>query len=208
LLPVWSFLAATVPLVLTPGASTAVVLRNSLAGGTRGGVETAAGVNAGSVVYGLVSAFGLALAIDRWPSAWAALRWAGTIYLAWLGVRALYKAARPRRATLPSAIDRSAQPGLRRNVYEGLLTNLFNPAIATFYLVLVPRFVPRDAPFSRSVLIFTAMHVALAFTWHVVWAIAGGTMARALAGGRGRQALELCAGVALLALALRMALPV
>ena len=29
-IPVWGFIAVTVPLVLTPGASTAVVLRNSL----------------------------------------------------------------------------------------------------------------------------------------------------------------------------------
>ena len=73
-MPVWSFLAVTVPLVLTPGASTAVVLRNSISGGMRAGVETAAGVNSGSAVYGLVSAFGLAVALRKWPAMWVALR--------------------------------------------------------------------------------------------------------------------------------------
>ena len=34
-LNLWGFAAITVPLVATPGASTAVVLRNSLAGGNR-----------------------------------------------------------------------------------------------------------------------------------------------------------------------------
>ena len=58
----------TVPFILTPGVSTAVVLRNSLSGGVRAGVQTAAGVNSGSVVYGLVSAFGLAFALRRWPA--------------------------------------------------------------------------------------------------------------------------------------------
>ena len=201
----WSFLAITVPLVLTPGASTAVVLRNSVVGGTGAGIETAAGVNSGSIVYGCVCAFGLALVIERWPFVWEVLRWAGTLYLAWLGVRALYAAAR-RREPAQAAGPVHARQSPRRNLYEGLLTNLFNPAIATFYLVLVPRFVPRGSPFVQSVLLLTAMHVTLAFTWHVVWAIAGGTMARVLTRGRGRLLLELCSGVALIALALRMAL--
>jgi threonine/homoserine/homoserine lactone efflux protein len=205
---IWSFLAVAVPLVLIPGASTAIVLRNSLAGGTRAGIETAAGVNGGSVAYGTVSAFGLAVAMHRWPSWWEVLRWAGTIYLGWLGLRALLSAARPRRleaVKVDEATPRAAQPSLR-NVYEGFLTNTFNPAIATFYLVIVPSFVPRDAPFARSVLLLTVTHVTIAFAWHVVWAIAGGTLARVLRGGRGRQLLELCTGTALIALALRLAL--
>ena len=73
-IPVWGFIAVTLPLVLTPGASTAVVLRNSLAGGMRAGVATAIGVNSGSICYGLLTAFGFALALQRWPAAWVALR--------------------------------------------------------------------------------------------------------------------------------------
>ena len=68
--PVWAFVAVAVPLVLVPGVSTAVVLRNSIAGGVRAGLETAVGVNAGSFCYGLLSAFGVALAIQRWPPVW------------------------------------------------------------------------------------------------------------------------------------------
>ena len=103
MVPLWSFLAVTVPLVLTPGASTAVVLRNSINGGTRAGVETAAGVNSGSVVYGLISAFGLAVTLRRWPAIWTALRWAGDGYLAWLALRSL---ARRVRATAPRRFRR------------------------------------------------------------------------------------------------------
>ena len=81
-IPIWAFLAVAVPLVLTPGASTAVVLRNSLAGGTRAGLETAIGANTGSLVYGLLCAFGFALALQQWPSVWVVLRVVGVIYLA------------------------------------------------------------------------------------------------------------------------------
>ena len=197
-------MAVTVPLVLTPGVSTAVVLRNSLAGGTRGGLITAVGINAGSFCYGLLSAFGFAAALRRWPSAWTVVHGAGIVYLAWLGAASLRRAFRPPAiAFIP---DAAPPQSAARNLYEGFLTNILNPAIASFYLVLVPQFIPEGAPVVRSVMILTGVHIGLAATWHVLWAAAGGTLARVLAGGRPRQVLEAIAGTALLALAIKIAI--
>jgi len=67
--------------------------------------------------------------------------------------------------------------------------------------------VPRGAPVLRSVLILTAIHITLALTWHLVWAGAGGAMARGLAHGKPRRILDALTGIALLGLAFRMALP-
>jgi threonine/homoserine/homoserine lactone efflux protein len=204
-IPLWGFLAVTVPLVLTPGASTAVVLRNSLAGGTRAGVMTAVGANSGSVCYGLLSAFGFALVLQRWPTAWLALRAGGVVYMSWLGVQSLRRAVSARR---PRAAAPEVAPArtVWRSLSEGFATNALNPAVATFYLVLLPQFIPRGAPIIASALLLTAIHVALAATWHVTWAAAGGTLSRVLAAPRSRQILEATTGVALLGLTMKMAL--
>lgn len=203
-------MAVTIPLVLMPGASTAVVLRNSIAGGVRAGVETAVGVNAGSMFYGVLSAFGVALALQRWPNAWMVLRGAGVLYLSWLGIKSLVHAFRPPARSVAAAGDSATAPrggrDLVRNLREGFLTNALNPAIATFYFVIVPQFVPRDAPIVRTVLTLTAVHVALAVSWHIVWASAGGTLARTLGASRPRRILEAITGIALLALAVATAI--
>ena len=204
MIPLWGFIAVTLPLVLTPGASTAVVLRNSLAGGTRAGVVTAIGVNSGSVCYGLLSAFGFALALRRWPSAWVALRAGGVVYMGWLGLQSMRRAC---SATRPDAlrIGIATDLGLMGSLYEGFATNALNPTIATFYFVILPQFIPRGAPVVASALLLTAIHVTLAATWHVTWAAAGGTLTRTLAAPRPRRILEATTGVALLALAIKMA---
>ena len=202
--PVLSFIAVTLPLVLVPGASTAVVLRNSVAGGTRAGVITAVGVNVGSLCYGLLTAFGFAVALRRWPSAWSAVRGAGILYLTWLGVQSLRHAIRP-SSSRGAIEDGVTAPAWNRSLSEGFLTNLLNPAIATFYFVVVPQFVVEGRAIASSVLILTTVHIALAATWHIVWAAAGGTMARVLSAGRPRRILEAIAGTALLAFAVKLA---
>ena len=80
-----------------------------------------------------------------------------------------------------------------------------NPAIATFYLVLLPQFIPRGAPVVASALLLTTIHVTLAATWHVAWAAAGGTLSRTLAAPRPRRILEAITGAALLLLAIKIA---
>jgi threonine/homoserine/homoserine lactone efflux protein len=195
----------TIPLVLTPGASTAVVLRNSIAGGTRAGLITAIGINMGSLCYGLLSAFGFALALQRWPSAWTVLRATGVLYLGWLGMMSIRRAVFPPRSL--ASEDGAAVPGNAwQNISEGFVTNVLNPAIASFYLIVLPQFIPRGAPIARSALILTTVHIALAATWHVAWAAAGGTLARTLTRGRPRQALEAISGIALIALAVKIAI--
>ena len=193
----------TVPLVLTPGASTAVVLRNSLAGGTRSGILTALGVNSGSLCYGLLTAFGFALAVPRWPSTWLALRVAGMFYLAWLGVRSLRHAA---AGVPPMPVAAAARAeGAWRSASEGFMTNALNPSIATFYLVLVPQFIPRGIAVARAALLLTGIHISLAFTWHVVWAAAGGRLARTVASPPVRRTLEGITGAALIGFAAMLA---
>ena len=52
----------------------------------------------------------------------------------------------------------------------------------------------------------TAIHVALAINWHLTWAAAGGTLSGTLGRTRPRRVVEAISGIALLALALKLAL--
>lgn len=195
----------TIPLVATPGASTAVVLRNALAGGTQAGVATAVGANAGSMCYGLLTAFGVSVLLQRWPIVWVALRAGGTAYLAWLGLRSLMR-ARTYTQPHPATAATATPPRLAHSMREGFVTNMLNPSLAAFYLLIVPEFIPRGAPFAASAMTLTAIHVSLAMTWHMTWAAAGGTLADTLSRTRPRRVLEAISGIALLALALKLAI--
>ena len=202
----WAFSAVTVPLVLTPGASTAVVLRNSLDGGRRAGVETAVGVNAGSAAYGLLTAAGLSFLLQRWPSLASLLRFGGMAYLSWLAFESFHQAWKG-QARRHGGVPRSgAEAEWRHNLSEGFLTNTLNPSIAAFYLLIIPQFIPAGGPVASSALLLTAVHVTYAFTCHTCWALAGGTLAPVLDGERAGRILHIIMGAAMVALAVKVAL--
>ena len=80
-------------LVITPGSTTAVVVRNTLAGGSAAGIAAAAGAAVGNSTHATAAGLGLALVFARWPIVMTAVRIAGALFLAWLGAQSLYRAA-------------------------------------------------------------------------------------------------------------------
>ena len=69
---------------------------------------------------------------------------------------------------------------------------------------MLPQFVLPGAPVAKAALLLTAAHVSIAFSWHMAWAAAGGTLAHVIGAGWPRRALDLAAGVALIALAIAL----
>lgn len=147
----------------------------------------------------------MSAALERWPTVWLALRVGGAAYLAWLGLRSLQRAATYTPSD-PSMHAPAPAPPLSRSVREGFLTNALNPSLATLYLVILPQFIPRGAPFAKSALVLMAIHVSMAATWHLTWAVAGGALATTLSRTGPRRVLEAVTGTALLALALKVAI--
>lgn len=209
---VWPFIAVALPLVLTPGVSTAVVLRTGVTRGTAAALVTAAGLNASSFTYGLMAALGLPAVAQRWPIALVVLRYAGGAYLLWLGITSIvrgasrFRGAAPAPGTDPPTPARphddppAATPNAQLFV-EGFIVNTLNPPIAAFYFLILPQFVPPGAAVVRSTLLLTVIHVSMAATWHVAWAVAGGALSARLSAGRPRASLEIATGVALSVLA-------
>ena len=193
-----TFLPVAFLLVITPGATTAVVVRQALDAGHRAGTITAAGAALGNSSHAAAAALGLSLLSRRSSFVLGAMTLAGACYLAWLGVHSLARAVRAGRTPAPRGIP--ADETNRSAFTDGLIVTLLNPAALTFYMVVLPGFIhgPDILP---GFALLAAVHVTLAFGCHVVWALAFGQVGHLLARPRARQALDAAAGLALIALA-------
>ncbi len=195
-----AYTSITAVLVITPGATTAVVVDHALASGWRGGVRTAAGAAMGNTTHATVAGLGAAVLLAASPVALSLVRLAGGLFLVWLAwnsARRLFSAAPG--ASMPST------PHLppARAIRDGLTVNLLNPAIMTFYLTVVPSFMPRGATAGRYVGL-AAIHVGLAFVVHCAWAVSLDRLRSTLEQPGAKRLLNALTTVAMLVLAARV----
>ncbi len=130
------FVAIAVAVALTPGADTAVVLKNSLLGGRRGGLATAIGVFLAATTQAVLAAVGLGIIVAQSQTALQVIRWMGAAYLIWLAFQSLRSAWKGQYAqlALPSGTVE------RHGLLQGYLTNITNPQVLMFFLALFPQF--------------------------------------------------------------------
>jgi len=138
----------------------------------------------------------------------ATVRVLGAAYLAWLGAVSLWRASR-RTGGLAVLRDGSEPPpdGQGASFRQGLTVNLLNPAISTFYLVVVPSFVPAGAP-RWYYAALALMHIGTAFGCHGFWTMAFDSLRHFFRTPARRMVLEGATGVAMICLAIRVVLQV
>ncbi|HEY7475358.1 MAG TPA: LysE family translocator [Vicinamibacterales bacterium] len=195
---VLSYVSVTFLLVITPGASTAVVIRSALIGGTPAGMRTAAGAATANSLHAIAAGLGVSLLLQRVPWVLVGVRLAGAGYLVWLAAASFRRAWRPPADPLSGPV--TTWPGDRTAFRQGLVTNLLNPPIITFYLVL-PTFLPPGAGL-LAYGVLAAIHVSMAFVVHSAWAVSFARLRDVFTRPAARRALDIGACVALLSFAI------
>jgi threonine/homoserine/homoserine lactone efflux protein len=220
-------------LVISPGATMAVVMETAMGEGRTAALFTVLGINIGNSTLALSSALGMSVIFHAWPSALQAVKVGGAAYLSYLGLRGLWLAWRgrplqPARSARPGSSDSGEVgrvPVVRASVdaggaglpwpersrwqpclVRGIVTNLLNPPVVLFYMTLLPQFIgPRD-PFFTRFLVLAATHVGMSLAWLAVYAFALGVLAERFARPAVRRGLEGLTGVLLVGLGARLLL--
>jgi threonine/homoserine/homoserine lactone efflux protein len=200
-----AFCGVVVLVVVTPGQDTALTIRNTLAGGRRGGIFSALGIVTGQATWTLATAAGLSALLVGSSRAFFVLKLVGAAYLLYLGTRALWGALRTTSVASPTPRERAA-PQAVAAYRQGLLSNLGNAKIAAFFTTLLPQFAPdKSASFGDFVALGLVL-CACTLVWLTLYACVVARTADALRAPRVRRWLEGLTGAALVALGVRVAL--
>jgi threonine/homoserine/homoserine lactone efflux protein len=189
------FLGVSAIVIVTPGQDTALTIRNTLLGGRRGGVSTAAGVVSGQLVWAVAASAGLSAVLLASAPLFTAIRVAGAVYLVLLGIQSLVAAVRRRHRVEGRAPRRQA------TYRQGVLSNLGNPKMAVFFTSLLPQFGASFAGMLALGLVFAVLTLA----WLSAYALAVARASGFLQRSRVRRVLDALTGLALVALGLRVA---
>ena len=128
-------------LVLIPGPVVTLVVANSLSHGSRSGLLAGVGASIGNAILLAGTAVGL-IAFFAWLSeVFDVVRWAGALYLIWLGV----KAWRSHGGSEPSLTSLGTPSG-RAVFVQGFLVAITNPKAIVFYIAFLPQFIDAHRP--------------------------------------------------------------
>lgn len=188
-------------LTILPGPDSALVLRSALVQGRRPAIATALGINTGSLVWGAAAGVGAAALISASEVAFTALKLAGAVYLAYLGIRMIVASFRRSESApdVPTAL--APEPSLWAAFGRGALTNLLNPKVGAFYVALIPQFLPEGASPLAMGLVLALVHVVESVIWFAVLIVAAETARAWLSSPRVSRWIDRVTGGFLLAFA-------
>jgi len=125
--------AAHLVAVASPGPDFALVLRQSITHGRSTAIWTSMGIGTGIMFHVGYSVLGLALLIKSSVFWFDAVKYAGAIYLVWVGWKALR--SKPCKAELFYAVT-VPTPAPHGAFLTGFLVNVLNPKAALFFIAV------------------------------------------------------------------------
>jgi len=162
-------------LAVSPGPGVFYIVTRSLAQGRRAGLTSVLGVAMGNLGNAMAASIGLAALFAASALAFTVVKYAGALYLVYLGVATLRTSAAE-----PARVVPGPQPP-ERVLRDGLIVALLNPKTTIFFAAFLPQFLrPGAAPVFPCMLL-GSLFVAIAATTDCAYALAAGTLAPALA---------------------------
>lgn len=165
-----AFFATTFLLAVVPGQGVAMVLRQSIMGGSRAAFYSVIGNGTGIFIWGALSALGLSAVFAASEFAFNLLKWTGVCFLFFLSIQTL---AHLRKESGTFDLQGSAKTGAWSAFKLGLITNLTNVKAAVYAVAFLPQFVPKDFPLGWGIFIFGCLWPIVSSTWYLflIWTI-------------------------------------
>ncbi|MGN6665806.1 MAG: LysE family translocator [Trinickia sp.] len=181
------FIAAVFLLNVTPGPDTAYIVGRSVAQGRSAGLMSALGICTGCCVHSIACAFGLTALLAASAPAFTVIKFAGAIYLIYLGVRLAFASPAKSAATQggegASAGAEQTARSLKQLFMQGFWTNVLNPKVVLFFVSFFPQFVSSESQHKAlAFLTLGGVFVAMSVVWCVFLVWVASSVTRRLGG--------------------------
>lgn len=194
-LQLWlAFVAASIVLLIIPGPTILTVISYSVAQGRKANVPLVAAVALGdstALVLSLLGLGGLLAASAFW---FTVVKWAGGLYLVYLGIQLLRAGASGSSPTQDAAPSSAAR--LFMNTYA---VTALNPKGIIFFVAFLPQFLVPGQAVAPQLWLLAVTFVALATLNATLYAVFAGAARQLLASPRAHRTFNLSGGTLLCA---------
>lgn len=176
---------------ITPGMCMTLALSLGITIGVKRALWMMVGELIGVALVATSAAVGVATFMLQYPTAFAVFKYAGGLYLGWLGIQ-LWRSRGKMALSDGSAASTSAS-GLQL-ASQGFITAIANPKGWAFFIALLPPFIDSSLPMAPQLTILILMILTLEFLCLQIYAHGGKTLRNALRQGGGVRVMNRVAG--------------
>jgi len=186
-------------LAMVPGQGVAMILRQTIIGGSRCAYLSVLGNTTGLIIWGALSSVGLSAVFAHSHLAFNLLKFTGVAYLSFLSIQTLFEL---RNDFGKFDYNGKASTNSLAAFRLGLFTNLTNVKAAVFAVAFIPLFVPNNFNLGVGIMMLVAVQAIVSTTWYFSLVAAIDKASVILARPRVRRWLTGISAVGLLTLAI------
>jgi threonine/homoserine/homoserine lactone efflux protein len=171
------FVVSGILLNLIPGPDSLLIVGRSATQGFRAGSMAALGVGTGTILHIVAAALGLSAILATSTTAFTAVKVLGAAYLIYMAICMIRDSA----GNAESEVIKPVKTSLQRIYAQGLISNVFNPKVAIFFLAFMPQFISESS--DNKALAFLILGLVFNFNgmiWCHLLALVSSTTSRKL----------------------------
>ncbi len=180
-------IAATILLII-PGPTVILVISYSMTYGKKAAIPLVAGVTLGDFVAMTCSLLGLGAILATSSVLFAVFKWAGVVYLLYLGIR-LWR-SNPHIESVTS----STESAPRALFTKSFTVTALNPKGIAFFVAFLPQFLDPQYPTNPQLIIMGGTFLVIASLNAALYAIFAGSLRDAIRSYQTRKLLNRCGG--------------
>lgn len=187
--PWLAFVAASAVLLIIPGPTILTVISYSMAQGRRANVPLVAAVALGDSTALVLSLLGLGALLATSAFWFTVVKWAGGLYLLYLGIKLL------RAGFTAAELAGPAAPGSRFRLFANTyLVTALNPKGIVFFVAFLPQFINPRVPVTQQLWVLAITFVVMATLNASLYAVFAGSARKLLASPRAQRHFNLAGG--------------
>ena len=165
-----SFALTTLLLVMVPGQGVAMVLRQSIIGGSSAALLSSLGNCLGILIWSGSSAIGLSAIFTESPMAYAILKWSGVVFLTLISLQTFLSLRKEFGKFDFNSSEKTSPWGSFR---LGLVTNLTNAKAAVYAVAFIPAFIPQEVSLGFGIIALGSVWAFISILWNIalIWMV-------------------------------------
>lgn len=163
----WLFVLSGIVLNMLPGPDSVLIAGRAASQGFRAGSAAALGIGSGIFVHIVAASLGLSAILSTSATAFTIVKIVGGLYLLYMAFSMFKDSNSQAESTFTESVSAVSKKSSLLSIYtQGLITNVFNPKVALFFLSFMPQFISSSS--DNKAIAFMVLGLIFNFTG-MIW---------------------------------------